>query len=1391
MSSADHVSISVLGPFSVDGDAGSLGPRDRVVLAVLALRPGEVVSAERLADAMWGDVPPPTWNKVVQGCVVRLRKVLGVSTIETSPAGYRLTTPPDQVDAHRFERMARRGMELLALGDYDRAAYMSSEALTLWRGPPLRELEDWDPGRIEACRLDELCLDVEEVRVEAALRAGHHRDVLAEAQARAAEAPLRERRWALLALAQYQAGRQGDALRTLHQARKTLVAQLGIEPGSELVALEQAILRQDPSLVVAAALPAPSPVCPYLGLVPYDVADSESFFGREREIDGCLERLTAVGVLTVVGPSGSGKSSLVRAGVAAALRRRGRRVVVITPGARPMDALEVLATSGPAAVLVVDQCEEAVTVCDDPFERGPFFAALADHAQRGALIVALRADRLGELSAHPDFAKLVEPGLHLLSAMTEPDLRTAIEGPARQAGLLLEPGLVDLLVREVEGEPGALPLLSHAMHETWQRREGRTLTVAGYQESGGIRGAVAKSAEDVYARIPVEQRPLLRDLLLRLVTPTPEGEPVRSRVPRRTVATDDEHELLVELLVGARLVTSDDETVELAHESLARAWPRLQTWLDEDVEGQRILRHLALTADAWDSMDRTDSELYRGLRLAQALEWQTQADPDLTPTERAFLDASGDRERAEAASTEVRLRQQTRNNRRLRALLAGVGLLLLAAIVAGLLAFRQADRADRATVAADARRVGTQALLADDFDHSLLLAVEGVRLDDSFDSRSNLLAAMARGPGLIGTTRADGPPLISIEASPDGKVIGGGHAYTGLSFYDTTTRRLLGTYDATRVWKFEFHPDGTQFVISTNLPASGPGELPQPSVRLVDAATFEDQQVQLGAIPESEYVSAPHYSGDGRFVGATFEGVGGGEDSAVAVWDLASPERPVLLQFDLPGPEYELALSPDGSRLYLGHLDPPSLTVYDVASGQPIRSVSTPAAWLEVSPDGSLLAVTGGSEIVLLDTETLAERRRLQGHAEFVRVIRFSPSGELLASGSDDRTAIVWDVATGERREVLAGHSAEVWGLAFGADDDTLYTGVRQTLLTWDLEGSRRFIARRSLAVPAERAVVAVPSPTGAAVAYTGCGTVGGRAPLQFLDIGSGRAGPLVEEGTWCDGPTTWRPDGALYASAGDDGSVRVWDWRTAQVIAERRVAAGPITGLAYTGDGQRLVVAERTGTTYAIDAETLDPRGTPVGLDHAVLKLYASPDNRTAIVLSTDRFSVVDVDNGRVLSEGDVVEPMSGAFSPDGRRFALAGSSGDVRLLDVETGEWAGPPRVGHDGPILSVDYAPDGATFATGGLDNEIVIWDARTGAPLTTAHPGRPADGEMYPTFLADGHTVQIASSGGAVYTMDTRPDQWIEFACAIAGRNLTEDEWRDAFDDRPYRETCPPN
>src|ERR671910_823051 len=449
--------IAVLGPLAVDDDVAELGPRDRVVLASLTLRPGDVVSAELLADALWGERPPPSWAKVVQGCVMRLRKKLGPQSIQTLPHGYRLTIAADEIDAHRFERLVDRTRELLTLGEAERAFHAIGQALALWRGRALVDLEGWHAGRVEAGRLEELHLDAQELRVDASLRAGRYREVLAEAQALVAREPLRERRWALLALAQYQAGRQGDALRTLHEARMTLVAELGVDPGPDLAALEQAILRQDPSLVAGSAMPEPSATCPYLGLVPYDVGDADAFFGRDVALTACLHRLATTGALAVVGPSGCGKSSLVRAGVVAALRSEGRRVVVITPGAHPMDALTVLPTSGPAPVLVVDQCEEAISLCDDAQERADFFAAIADHAARAPLVVALRADRLGDVSAYPGFARLVEQSLYLLGAMDDDDLRAAVEGPARQAGLLLEPGLVDLLVREVQGAPGHGP----------------------------------------------------------------------------------------------------------------------------------------------------------------------------------------------------------------------------------------------------------------------------------------------------------------------------------------------------------------------------------------------------------------------------------------------------------------------------------------------------------------------------------------------------------------------------------------------------------------------------------------------------------------------------------------------------------------------------------------------------------------------------------------------------------------------------------------------------------------------------------------------------------------------------------------------------------------------
>ena len=890
--------IQVLGPLSIDGGTRDLSRRDRVVVAALAAHCGQPVSADALSDALWGDEPPASAAKIVQGCVARLRKVLGRQAIETVPHGYRLSLAPEQLDSQRFDHLVDRARDLLALGEPERAGFVLDEGLALWRGPALSDLAEWGSGRAEAERLENERLEAEELRLDAALRAGNHASVVAHAERLVRKNPLRERRWALLAVAQYRCGQQADALSTLRRVRAILRQELALDPGPELVQLEAAILSQDDALLGPQEPPEASATCPYLGLVPYGVNDADGFFGREVETAACLRRLES-GFLAIVGPSGGGKSSLLRAGVVAALARDGRRLVVVSPGSHPMRALDALPARGAAPVLAVDQCEEVFTVCDDAQERIEFLDALVRHAVVAPLVVCLRGDRLGDLAVHPAMAHLVESGLYLLPTMDEVALRAAIEGPARQAGLRLEPGLVDLLVREVEGSPGAMPMLSHALKAVWEHREGRVLTVAGYQSTGGIRGAVAQSAERVYDELSPDQRVTLRHLLLRLVAPGGEGEVIRSRVPRRQVSGDAEHEQLIETLVRARLVTSGDGVVELAHEALVREWPRLRTWLDDDSEGLRVLRHLATVADAWDAMGRPASELYQGGRLARALEWRDRAAPDLTAVEAAFLRAAEQRALDEEASATLRVRRERRVNRRLKATLAGLVLLTLALVAAGIAVVRQSDRAALLADRAVAGRVSAQAMLAEEPDKALLLAVAALRLDDSSENRANLLELLSREPELVGAAHAPGGGLWSAEVSPDGGTFAVYDERNKVYAYNTETLAVTHTYDTNRSGVEEdqfdalslplaFSPDGETLAVGTE------NNHPLP-VHLLDTETYERTPEQLGGYPAgSVRVWDLAFSGDGATLAAGLDvSKGSTTETYVAVWDIDDPELPL------------------------------------------------------------------------------------------------------------------------------------------------------------------------------------------------------------------------------------------------------------------------------------------------------------------------------------------------------------------------------------------------------------------------------------------------------------------------------------------------------------------
>ena len=1206
--------IAVLGPLSIDGVASVLGRRDRAVLSALAVRPGEVLGADQLAEVLWGDEPPASWPKVIQGCMVRLRKVLGPGSIETLPSGYRLTMAHDQIDAQRFERATERARALLnASDDADRAAFVIGEALALWRGPALGDVEDWAPGRIEAGRLDELHREAEELYIEASLRSGHSEKVVARAQTLVYEQPLRERRWALLALAQYQAGQQNEALITLRRVRKVFNRDLGVDPGPELAQLEQAMLRQDPALFEHAPLPEPSAVCPYRGLLPYDTDNADTFFGRADDVDACLQQLSATRMLAVVGPSGSGKSSMVRAGVVAALRRDGRDVMVLTPGRHPLEAIALLPRRRASTTLVVDQCEEVYSLCQDVAERERFLDALVEQAAAGSLVVVLRADHLVDVAAHRGFAGVVERGLHLIAGMREDELRAAIVEPARLAGLDLEPALVQILVQEVSGNPGALPMLSHALQETWQRREGRTLTVAGYEASGGIREAVARSAEEVYSGVATEQQPMLRALLLRLVTPGPEGDPVRSRMPRRLVVTDPAHDRMIDVLVGSRLVTSDDGVVEIAHEALAREWPRLRDWLEEDVDGQRILHHLASAADSWDALGRPDSELYRGVRLAKARDWRVRTTPSLSALEREFLDASEHLAQAELRSAEERARHQVRVNRRLRGILAVAAALLLVTTAVGAYALRQtrkaetaADAAGRAAVTEQARRLGAHALLAPDISQSLLLAVQGVRLDDSRETRANLLAAMARQPRLVRSVPAAGDYIDFLHVSEDGTRVAFPDDKGGVHLYDAATSRLLesqqvGSASQSQFLLLAFSP-GDEYL------AVGIGTTDARPVRLLDAHSLEPTGPDL-EVPGTvaTFVSDVDFSADGRYLAASLQRpppndtFPSNDPSFVLVWDLRFPDRPPERVRTFAYSQ-ALELSPDGRTVFTAF----PLTAYDVATGHKIWSTEFTSFFnLALTRDGKILASevqTDGAEagaIRLTDARTGETLHILRAHEERPRDMRFSNDGRRLASAGRDGRLIVWDVANGE--PLVVTDTFEIsWSVGFSPDGRRVYTGGDDaTLRTWDLYGDQRFLRRMSALPGGQEFGDVQASPDGARFGYVSSDS--SPSSVLFLDTTTRGRTQAKLPGDIVAG--AWHPDGRHFAVVDASGTVTVLDAETGKRSVRADVLDDDeIYSLGYVDRGERLVVGGRDDEMTFVDAETLLPSGRSFAIAFALL---------------------------------------------------------------------------------------------------------------------------------------------------------------------------------------------
>ncbi|MDX2466058.1 MAG: BTAD domain-containing putative transcriptional regulator, partial [Acidimicrobiia bacterium] len=737
----------ILGPLEVvrDGEVLDVGPyKQRALLALLLLHANRVVSTDRLLDDLWGDEAEGKEN-ALWVYVSRLRAILepkngaagNPQVLITRAHGYTINAKPESIDAHRFEQVVAGARSIDK--DATAAAATLRSALELWRGSALQDFVYEDFARAEIARLEELRLSVTEEAIEGELRCGKAGALIAELEALNEQHPLREQPVAQLMLAMYRAGRSADALRTFERFRRTIGEELGIDPSPELCRLEEQILLHDSRLQLRRPQPvrlaATGPATnPYRGLRPFGEDDVGAFFGRERLIAEVVRRISeGERLITMIGASGSGKSSAVRAGLIPSIRKGAVPgseqwlIAHMMPGSDPFieleaallrstidapdslsgllqspddsgllrAALRLLPTESARMVLVIDQFEELFTLVEDESVRwrllDQLLVAVDDAYGRVVVLTTLRADFYGRPLEHPEFGTRMASAVINVVPLTSDELEAAALEPARRSGVTLEPAVLAELIADVLGQPGALPTFQYTLTELFDRRDGDVLSIEAYRSIGGVQGALTKTAEELYERLSPSEHKAALQLFLRLVAIAEHDEWSRRRVrASELIALDVDvvtMQKVIELFTRHRLLSLDRDqvsggpTVEVAHEALLSGWQRLRDWIEQNREDLLRHRELASAAARWDGSERDRDYVYVGGRLDEALQWNEHSAINLTERERAFLDAGVARQREEAGEERKRLAQQERLERtarwRTRGLIATATLLVI------------------------------------------------------------------------------------------------------------------------------------------------------------------------------------------------------------------------------------------------------------------------------------------------------------------------------------------------------------------------------------------------------------------------------------------------------------------------------------------------------------------------------------------------------------------------------------------------------------------------------------------------------------------------------------------------------------------------------------------
>ncbi|NJP92377.1 hypothetical protein HCN51_23390 [Nonomuraea sp. FMUSA5-5] len=1167
----------------------------------------------------------------------------------------------------------------------------------------------------------------------------------------------------------------------------------------------------------------PSEICPYQGLAPFEQGAAELFFGRTRATRDLLERLGRRlagrgAVLLVSGASGVGKSSLLRAGLLPAVAKGelgAWRCLLTTPTATPFrtlaevwakefggdaetvaerlrdDPRRLLPGGDDRLLLVADQFEELFTLVADERERQTYVAAL--HALTGgphgaAVVVGVRADHWDRCAAYPRFAEAIQDGQVIVEPMTEADLRLAITGPAAAAGLKIEPGLVETILAELRAGlgagdrplPGALPLLSQALRNTWERRADGTLTLRGYEESGGVRDSVRRTADEVLERLPPEDRKAALRIFRRLTLITAGGQVARraARLAELHAAasahTEQRREQVGALLsafADRRLLTLHVDSAEIAHDALLTAWPALRQWLEPDLAAQAVYDRLVEAAAQWDGNHRDPAFLYRGARLlaVQDSRPRWERDPDSFPPPGPVVESFV------AAST----REVRRAGRRRRLAVAGLAMVSVLALAAAAIAVNAADEAGRQRRVALSRQLAAQSEVTGDVALSSVLAVAAWNLAQTDEARNRLLsAATSTGRGkLTGHTRG----VTSLAFSADGSTVATGGADGTARLWDTATRRQLGA----PITRARFECSDVEVALSPDGRTLATACLS--TVRFYDVATRR----RLGPdVKQEEVVSALEFSPDGRtLVTGDFRGV-------VRQWDAAThrPRGPAMGRPD-HGPELasivqRVVFTRDGRTLAVARGR--AVRLWDAATsrplGGPIARQSKPLLDIAFSPDARTLATVGFDNGAGLWDVASGERKAVIKDSIYgFYSVAFSPDGTRIATGGRSGRTVLWDTASRQRVLALQDNPMSVRRVAFSADGKLLAAASDDGVVRLADPQVHLQIGRP---VPAENAVAL--SPDGRILATGGPGRndpavhlydAATQRPLGPPLRAPGARGAVIK--------IAFAPDGRTLLTSAMDG-LRVWDLASRRVLAHDRT----FDGLAEFSPDGRFAAVQHEGAIAFWDVATRREFGPRIRVaDHTdvITGLAISPDGRTLASAGFDsRVRLFDVATRRQIEgtppavAGGLVNDL--AFSPDGATLAFTAADDAVRLWDVRLRRTNGVALVPEDDAPNALAFSRNGQVLATGLQSGDVLLWDLRTHRPLGDPMTGHTR-GVVALAYAPDGTAVATVSGDGTARLWHTgTPADLVAAACANAGRALGRGEWEMLIPEEEYRPTC---